>query len=276
MSNSPLTKCEHPVRILNKSTGDYMFVSCGHCQHCRHSYTLKWQERLQLESKASKSVLFFTLTYDNLHVPTVCYDLDRSFCATSNRVSSFYVPNCSENLLNFIPYVKSDNINQSTDVAVVSKYDVQLFLKRLRRNIEYDKEALLSQVSQSDREIRYFICSEYGPRTYRPHYHGLLFFKNKSVADAVKSCYIFKSWKLCNRLNLDCSEVFADASGYVSKYVTCNTSLPSLLQIKEFRTFHLFSRRPAIGCTDFIKGDMRKLVEKRCITYTKVSSSPQL
>lgn len=46
----------------------------------------------------------------------------------------------------------------------VSKRDIQLFLKRLRKYFN-------SQV------LRYFIVSEYGDHTHRAHYHGLLFFK---------------------------------------------------------------------------------------------------
>ena len=46
----------------------------------------------------------------------------------------------------------------------VCKRDVQLFLKRLRKN--FDSQAL-----------RYYICSEYGDHTHRAHYHALFFFK---------------------------------------------------------------------------------------------------
>lgn len=46
----------------------------------------------------------------------------------------------------------------------VCKRDIQLFLKRLRKN--FNSEVL-----------RYFIVSEYGDHTHRAHYHGLLFFK---------------------------------------------------------------------------------------------------
>ena len=45
----------------------------------------------------------------------------------------------------------------------VCKRDVQLFLKRLRKNFD-------------SRVLRYYICSEYGDHTHRAHYHGLLFF----------------------------------------------------------------------------------------------------
>lgn len=45
----------------------------------------------------------------------------------------------------------------------VSKPDVQKFLKRLRKKLP----------SQSN--LRYYFASEYGPTTFRPHYHAVLF-----------------------------------------------------------------------------------------------------
>ena len=56
--------------------------------------------------------------------------------------------------------------------AGVSKRDCQLFLKRLRKHY-------------SSNTLRYYIVSEYGDHTLRPHYHGLLFFKNASLNSAV-------------------------------------------------------------------------------------------
>ena len=42
------------------------------------------------------------------------------------------------------------------------KEDIQLFIKRLRKSLEFTK-------------IKYFISSEYGFRTHRPHYHMIIF-----------------------------------------------------------------------------------------------------
>ena len=40
--------------------------------------------------------------------------------------------------------------------------DFQLFMKRLRKYLD-------------DRKVRFMVCGEYGSRTYRPHYHAILF-----------------------------------------------------------------------------------------------------
>lgn len=55
-------------------------------------------------------------------------------------------------------------------IKVFNHRHIQLFLKRLRKNLSsagYD-------VNDS---LRYFICSEYGDKTQRPHYHVLFFLR---------------------------------------------------------------------------------------------------
>ena len=148
---------------------------------------------------------------------------------------------CSSDL-----FPSHDN-NLKNSFPVVCREDVQLFIKRLRRRLEYDTHSLLSNLSDDDKTFRYFVCSEYGPNTFRPHYHGLLFFKNKRTAQAVAERYIYESWQLCDRRNLDCQEVFSCASSYVSKYVVSDTRLPFILQVPALATFSLRSTRPAIG-----------------------------
>lgn len=51
-------------------------------------------------------------------------------------------------------------------LSYTSKRDAQLFLKRVRKNLS----------KYSDEKIRYYIVSEYGPKTFRAHYHVLFFY----------------------------------------------------------------------------------------------------
>jgi hypothetical protein len=44
----------------------------------------------------------------------------------------------------------------------IKKRDLQLFFKRLRKRCGSDK-------------VRYFACGEYGSKTFRPHYHAIIF-----------------------------------------------------------------------------------------------------
>ena len=272
-----LDKCESPVRLFDKRTQSYMFVPCGHCSSCRRSYQLQWRERLEAESRNSVVVLFFTLTYDNDHVPmvTLSGSGDDAFLS-SNRAT---IPNIMLRDLDFIPDVEkfpSLVINYKNSVyvkntfPVVCREDVQLFLKRLRRRLSYDTHSLLEGVSSDLKTFRYFICSEYGPNTFRPHYHGLLFLKDKRVAKAIRECYIFESWSLCNRRNLDCQEVFSCASSYVSKYVVADTRLPLILQIPALATFSLRSTRPAIGSCVLSFAELSDKIKSHNLVFDKI------
>lgn len=126
----------------------------------------------------------------------------------------------------------SDSLGNSFIAPVVCKRDIQLFLKRLRKSHPHSK-------------IRYFIVSEYGPRTLRPHYHGILFglpYKNtggeKAIVDATKA--IERSW-LNGFVTID--KVTFGRIAYVTKYLSCVTDLPEYLP----KPFRLMSTRPAIG-----------------------------
>lgn len=55
-----------------------------------------------------------------------------------------------------------------------NKRDVQLYVKRLRKRLS---------MFNSDISVSYLIVSEYGSKTFRPHYHGLFFFKGCHVSE---------------------------------------------------------------------------------------------
>lgn len=113
-------------------------------------------------------------------------------------------------------------------VASVNKRDVQLFLKRLRKKIEPYK-------------VRYFLVSEYGPQTFRPHYHMILFnfpqlLKNK-LYDIIN-----ESWKL-GFIAVD--DISPGRIAYCCSYCLDSSRLP-----KQYtRNFMLCSKRPALGST---------------------------
>lgn len=113
-------------------------------------------------------------------------------------------------------------------VPCVEKSDVQLFLKRLRKHIEPYK-------------IRYFVVSEYGPRTLRPHYHMLLFNFPHLLKNKLDE-YISDAWRL-GFVRVD--PVTEGRINYVTSYCLDSSTLPKFLK----KNFMLCSRRPGIGST---------------------------
>lgn len=59
-------------------------------------------------------------------------------------------------------YYADPDTGEAQPSLTLKKHDFQLFMKRLRKAFPNDK-------------IRFFACGEYGPSTFRPHYHAILF-----------------------------------------------------------------------------------------------------
>lgn len=179
-------------------------LPCGKCLPCLKRRQDDWSFRLQIENQHSINTLFVTLTYEEEKKPH----------ATSyqRRVQSY-------------PYWET--VQTSKPFGTLSKRDLQLWLKRLRKSI--------------NGRIRYFACGEYGPKTHRPHYHVIIFnYPN------VKKAYeeINRSW---NKGFITVKRITDGHFDYVAKYAAMSMDLPEHLRDKRYRPFILCSRRPAIG-----------------------------
>lgn len=269
-------KCLQPVRVFDARRNCYSYVRCGHCDACKFSYQSTWRNRLETHAR-QKGIytVFITLTYDNENLPLVHYDFDGNILGLeytdvrrlprSNRLKKTRkFKSCTFDdfdLSNFWKphFVKSRNGNNlyfdtSDSFAICWLPDVQKFLKRLRTNLSRE-----SSLCGEDLSLSYFICSEYGPKTFRPHYHGLLFFKSLAVAMYVINEGVFKAWnKQSNSVNAFTGSRIASlvtqegaASAYVSKYVTSFSSLPPLLKQSPFRCFHMQSISIPLGSEAF-------------------------
>lgn len=192
---------------------------CGKCVACRKRWSKDWIVRLNEERNYSVSCHFFTLTYNDYFVPCVePYEYD---------VYDHNKDHVCKATASFTPDYPS--------VLVVRKKDVQLMLKRMRKY--YDKQGI---------KFRYFIISEYGPKTYRPHYHGIIFF-DKYVGEVIFHDSLFNCWCCPDSKmsigNIETSLITAGRIQYVAKYATTLTQLPEHLQVKEYKPFMLSSRR---------------------------------
>lgn len=273
-----LQACKNPIHLKDSD----ILVPCGQCAACRHAKTQHILDRLDLESKSSKVVLFFTLTYDNANIPRMKFDyIDdiKQWVGTSmNREQSDsldYKDDLTKIITEqkdlYIPKIQNSNLKNT--LGYVNKKDVQKFIKRLRRKVDYDKDSLIPQ--GENKQLRYFVVSEYGCRTYRPHYHGLLFLQSNFVADAIEKLYFHESWKLCRKSNAQIERVANSASSYCAKYINCNSDLPPVLRIKQkTATFYLSSRNPAIGCKYFNYNELCIKVEQRTLQYSKSYVTP--
>ena len=242
-----INTCLHPKRIYNKYTDETMFVPCRKCIRCRDSYSSMWSMRIENECKQHRYSLFVTLTYDNDHIPLFeplfnsdgsCEVWSSNRCIDSGKFLSASECSC----------LSPHGLEDSVCFAYPCKKDVQDWFKRLRSAIDYQ----LNKNKTDDFRLRYFICSEYGPRTFRPHYHAILWYDSEELQRHIGRL-ICETWK---NGNTNFSLVNNSASQYVAKYVNGDTRLPSFLCTEFTSTFHLASKHPYIG---YCKADEESL-----------------
>lgn len=158
------------------------------------------------------------------------------------------------------------------DYGYVDGMSDYTFKQLIKNNFVYEKEK--EKILAGFREVRkyrpnllrYFLCAEYGPETFRPHYHALLFTNDETVARLLPAAFA-KSWScsLDTTRPIEQVESSSRAVGYVSKYVTGNTDLPEILREKCTRTFYLASRRPCFGTVAFDYEKVRSYFDKGTI-----------
>lgn len=108
------------------------------------------------------------------------------------------------------------------EILVLNPYDQNLFFKRLRKLI----------AEKYDEKICYYLVSEYGGRTYRPHWHGILFFNSDELTSTICEL-VSKSWSYGRT---DCSLSRGSAAGYVASYINSFVDLPDFFnRHKEIR-----------------------------------------
>lgn len=121
-------------------------------------------------------------------------------------------------------------------IPFLNYVDVQNYIKRLRRHLD----------RYTNEKISFYAVGEYGPVHFRPHFHLLLFFNSKEIADVIRECH-FKSWKF-GRSDIQRSN--GGCSSYVASYVNSLASAPSL-----YRSCRSFKPRSRASLGFFEKGE---------------------
>lgn len=236
--------CYSPRQILVKCTTLHqprsVYVPCGKCEECRLQYKNDWAFRLSVELEALRSqgwlIGFFTLTYNNKHLPHV----PREAFTIGEK------------------YRK---------IQCFSRAHVRTFIDSLRKELHSHYRF---------KGLRYLVASEFGEHTKRCHYHGLVCWQpveavSSSAISPVLDAqtmhrYICRLWRHgfifpWSYLGGEDShgyvhkpfEVSAsafDASHYASKYVTKDLAFQGTLKgvclksdaFKDCKCFHIQSK----------------------------------
>lgn len=255
----PHHNCLHPHKVLNRYTGETIIVPCGQCSACLLSKQIRNSSLCQIEATKYKFCFFVTLTYNQQSVPKfslsaekvsddIHHDVYRvAYECLTPRLQKYYDHYLThiirDSEIDKADKVLKERIGDYTELPLLAKVDVQLFLKRLRKSLS----------KKSNEKIRYYAVGEYGPQTFRPHYHLLLFFNSSDVARYIRY-YVRRAWST----TIDCSGqsnnkprslgytstqcVNSSAAQYVAGYVSSNSHIPGFHKARSFRPFALHSR----------------------------------
>lgn len=251
LQNKLVTRCQHPRTVVNKYTHESVVVPCGYCPSCVLHRSAVQTNLLTTYSAQFRYVYFVTLTYAPCFLPTLevsivetctddvadvpCFpdinDLDASDPNTylfgfrsvprsaSVKVKNstverifkdpeirFSYPMKPKDLLSILNKVKHNVPNR---IPYICNRDLDLFFKRLRSYYP-------------DEKLRYYAVSEYGPTSFRPHWHLLLFSNSERFSETVCE-NVSKAWSY-GRCDASLSRGFA--APYVASYVNSFVSLP--------------------------------------------------
>lgn len=253
-----ISNCRHPKQILTRN-GDPLVVSCGSCPDCVHRKGIRLTNLATKQGLSSKYVVFTTLTYDDAFIPVAklfedkttnsikLYDITRRSLKTPGkyRYLSNYkkcihvIPNCNFNDELFQEFYKKSeavpdpNSPRYHTFRPFPRYtlrycyfpDVRNFFKRLRFNLSQDFDFPV--------ELKYLAVSEYGPETFRPHFHVMLFFDSRALLENIVD-HIRKAWKY----GLTYTELADDPAGcskYLASYCNSAATLPYFFDGEQLR-----------------------------------------
>lgn len=173
----------------------------------------------------------------------------KCFFCLQNRRKSWYIRNLeelrnSDNLMSTFVTLTYDDVHMPYDGdgnKVFSKVDVQRFLDRFRKDLSRNNYG----------SLRYFLVSEYGDETGRPHYHAL-FYHDCIIDPVVYSDMLFRDWRNCE-IPVDWHYLNEAEISYCANYVL---SYIYSAKNNKARPFMLSSRRPAIG-SSFLKNPLK-------------------
>ena len=254
--------CLNPKRVYNATLHKWYNVPCGHCAACVCSKGFRLSQRLGETFGRFSYKYFVTLTFSDEYLPIAYYDeqtdsflhpFDCDYNGVVYSVDSLIVEKSLSN-----PDFKR-SFEHYNGVPVLSHRLAILFKKRLRQNFKkyYGKEYLFI-----------YIVGEYGPSTFRPHYHCVLCTNAPVSSDRLEMC-VRESWSVYDKTQqkyiseygfINFQRVISKGvRNYVAQYLNCSTHLPLVYSSGLFRPFYQSS--PLIDTDDmrFQRTDVQSL-----------------
>jgi hypothetical protein len=251
LQNKLVTRCQSPRTVTNKYTNESVVVPCGRCPSCILRRSAIQTNLLTTYSSQFRYVYFVTLTYAPWFLPTLKVSVVET--CTDDVADVPCVPNIDEldagdsntYLFGFrsVPRTVSVKVKKSTvertfkDPEVKFAYPMKpnellSILEKINHNVpnripyvcNRDLDLFLKRLRSyyPDEKLRYYAVSEYGPTSFRPHWHLLLFSNSERFSQTVCE-NVSKAWSY-GRCDVSLSRGFA--APYVASYVNSFVALP--------------------------------------------------
>lgn len=228
-----LVTCRSP-RIIENKRGEAISVACGRCPECANKKSIHYTSICNNACQEHKYTMFLTLKFDEINVPRMrlyrkgdiiyCVDVTRRPLKNGKfKKFSTYgkVINRFHHDKDFEEFYKKIDIDSKLvkklpfkNIRWANINDLQNFFKRLRFHVG---ESLGSKIS-------FFGVSEYGPRTFRPHFHALLFFDDERLLRLLEE-FVAKSWKF-GSFRLESPRTNQGVASYVTSYINSYVAMP--------------------------------------------------
>lgn len=248
-----VSSCLNPIYIRDYARKGFMQVPCGKCDGCKTSYGLHLAEKIDYERKFWKYCYFVTLTYEDKNLPILDESLESFILHPFDRTLSprksvreyyMYKDDFFGKLTKSDEFIIKKHREIFGGIPVLSHFHLTQFFKKLNNIIYYERY----KFQQSS--IRYIGFGEYGPASFRPHYHVFLFFDSPIIEREIEEL-VNKSWCINGSDKpLGITTIRPDsgtAVRYSSLYSTISVRMPTFLQFPFTRPFKIQSSRPAFG-----------------------------
>lgn len=287
LQNKLVTRCQHPRTVVNKYTHEPVLVPCGSCPSCVLRRSGIQTNLLTTYSAQFRYVYFVTLTYAPCFLPTLEVSIIETY--TDDIADVPCVPNINDldagdpntYLFGFrsVPRSASVKLKNSTVERTFKDSEIRFtygmkpkellsILEKVKHNVpnripyvcNRDLDLFLKRLRSyyPDEKLRYYAVSEYGPTSFRPHWHLLLFSNSERFSETVLE-NVSKAWSY-GRCDASLSRGFAApyVASYVNSFVALPdfyTQMPKVVRPKSFHSIgftesNLFPRKVRIAEID--------------------------
>lgn len=175
----------------------------------------------------------------------------------------------------FITLTYEDTPTSENGFPTLHKPDLQKFFKRLRKRISDNHLSYGYTYKKDIPTIKYYACGEYGSKTYRPHYHAIVYNLPYMLftEDFISSCWGLGHVQIDqgNELTMRYCSKYVMKSHWNKDLTLVDCSTGELFEDDRIPEFSLMSKKLGFA---FLTPAMKKYLRERCQGFVMLSGNP--